>query len=263
MSEKGEPNEGGVVLTIGDHNQGNFRVEALESSVSEVSDLMQQMTGMMSELMQAKPGGGGQEEKSVGAVSGAADGGETASDRDERQSHEGAGAVGTTAAAERGESNSSGSQAGNSSTRRPEVPAGVGPVYGLQGASDVDRSLGLAGNAAGVFGLGDAQFSGGNLGGGQLFRQQPQYGSRINPSVFKGTKDILLQFRVEFLQATKHLDLSDQFVGQRVRAVPVGDSLKSKSALMEERYSQLESIPLLRGGIFCRPLSRKMLMKQP
>ena len=36
------------------------------------------------------------------------------------------------------------------------------------------------------------------------------------------------------------LDISDHFVGQRVRAVPVGDPLKKKAVLLREGFSPEE-----------------------
>ena len=43
-------------------------------------------------------------------------------------------------------------------------------------------------------------------------------------------------FKHDFLVKANMLDFSDHFVGQRVRAVPVGDPLKQKAALLREGF---------------------------
>ena len=71
-------------------------------------------------------------------------------------------------------------------------------------------------------------------GGGVLnpsFHGQP----RVTPPVLKGGKGFQ-NFKHDFLLKANMLDISDHFVGQRVRAVPVGDPLKQKAVLLREGF---------------------------
>ena len=59
------------------------------------------------------------------------------------------------------------------------------------------------------------------------------------PPVLKGGKGFQT-FRRDVFSKANILDISDPFVGQRVRAVPVGDPLKQKVVLLREDFSPEE-----------------------
>ena len=63
------------------------------------------------------------------------------------------------------------------------------------------------------------------------FHGQP----RVNPPVLKGGKGFQT-FEHDFLLKANMLDISDHFVGQRVKAVPVGDPLKQKAVLLRDVF---------------------------
>ena len=108
--------------------------------------------------------------------------------------------------------------------RRPEAPAGVGPTVSVY--SGEARESHLAGIAALDRGSGVLNPS---------FHGQP----RVIPPVLKGGNGFR-RFKHDFLLKANMLDISDHFVGQRVRAVPVGDPLKQKAVLLWESLSPEE-----------------------
>ena len=57
--------------------------------------------------------------------------------------------------------------------------------------------------------------------------------------MLKGGKDFQ-KFKHDFLLKANMLYISDHFVGQRVRAVPVGDPFKQKAVLLREGFSPEE-----------------------
>ena len=59
---------------------------------------------------------------------------------------------------------------------------------------------------------------------------------RVIPPMWKGGKGFQT-FRPDFLLKVNMLDIFDHFVGQRVRAVPVGDPHKQKAVLLREGFS--------------------------
>ena len=70
--------------------------------------------------------------------------------------------------------------------------------------------------------------------GGSVFLNPSFHGQpRVIPPVLKGGKGFQ-KFKHGFLLKANMLDISDHFVGQRVRAVPVGDLLKQKAVLLRE-----------------------------
>ena len=68
------------------------------------------------------------------------------------------------------------------------------------------------------------------------FHGQP----RVNPPVLKGGKGFQ-NFKHDFFSKANKWDTSDHFVGERVRAVPVGDPLKQKAVLLLGRVSPDET----------------------
>ena len=108
--------------------------------------------------------------------------------------------------------------------RRPEVPAGVGPTVNKY--SGGARESHLADIAA---------HDGGSGALNPSFHGQP----RVIPPVLKGGKGFQ-DFKHDFLLNVNMLDISDHFVGQKVRVVPVGDPLKQKTVLLREGFSTEE-----------------------
>ena len=97
--------------------------------------------------------------------------------------------------------------------RRPEAPAGVGPTVNVY--SGEARESHLTGIAA----------HDGNSGVlSPSFHGQP----RVIPPALKGGKGFQT-FEHGFLLNANMLEISNHFVGQRVRAVPVEDPLKQKA----------------------------------
>ena len=64
--------------------------------------------------------------------------------------------------------------------------------------------------------------------------------ARVIPPLLKEKKGGFQKSKHEFLLKTNMLDISDHFVGQGMRMVPVGDPLKSKAALLREGFSNEE-----------------------
>ena len=83
------------------------------------------------------------------------------------------------------------------------------------------------GKAREAYLAGIAEHNGGSDILNSSFHGQP----RVNPHVLKGEKGFR-NFKHDFLLKANELDTSDHLVGQRVRAVPVGDSLKQKAVLL-------------------------------
>ena len=188
---------------------------------------------MMSQLLEAKSAGGGQqrgEEESGGTSRGVThnySGGDGRASLTADTGY-GATAVGAAAAAEVPvHSRRAALQPTRSADgigRRPKLPAGVGPtVYMYSGEA---RESHLAGITAHDWGSGVLNPS---------FDGQPC----VIPPVLKGGKGFQ-KFKYNFLLKANMLDIYDHFVGQRVRAVPVGDPLKQKAVLLREGFSPEE-----------------------
>ena len=64
--------------------------------------------------------------------------------------------------------------------------------------------------------------------------------TRVVPPVLKAEKAGFQKFKHEFFLKTNMLDITDHFVGQGMRAVPVGDPLKQKAVLLQEGFSNEE-----------------------
>ena len=60
--------------------------------------------------------------------------------------------------------------------------------------------------------------------------------SRVVPPVLKAEKGEFQKFKLDFLLKGDMLDISGHFVGQGTRAVPVGDPLKQRAALLREGF---------------------------
>ena len=205
---------------------GSHRPEGLKSRVQKMMD-------MMSQLLEAKSAGGGrqrEEEESGGTGRGGAHNYSGGAGRASPTADTGcdAPAIGAVAAAEvpvySRRTASEPSRPADDIGRRPEAPAGVGPTVNVY--SGEARESHLAGIAAHDGGSGVLNPS---------FHGQP----RATSPVLKGGNG-LQKFKHEFLLKAKMLDISDHFVGQKVRAGPVGDPLKQKAVLLWEGLSPEE-----------------------
>ena len=76
------------------------------------------------------------------------------------------------------------------------------------------------------------------------FHGQP----RVIPRVLTGGKGFQ-RFKHDFLLKANMFEISDHFVGQRVRAVPVGDPLKPKAVLLREGFLSEKYKVLTKRGI--------------
>ena len=72
-------------------------------------------------------------------------------------------------------------------------------------------------------------------GGGSVLNPIFHGNPPVIPPVLKGGR-IFQNFNHDFLLKANILDISDHFVGQRVRAVPVGDPLKQKDVLLRDGF---------------------------
>ena len=203
------------------------RLEELESKIDK-------MMGMMSQLLEVKPAGRGQqreEEESGGTGRGTAHNYSGSAGRKSPTADAGYGvtAVGAAAAAEvivyRRRAAPKSTRPADEIGRRPEVPVGVGPTVNMYSGKAGESHL--AAMAAHDWGSGVLNSS---------FHRQP----RVFPPVSKEGKGFQT-FKHDFLLKANMLDISNHFVAQRVQAVPVGDPLKQKALLLREGFS-LEEI---------------------
>ena len=212
-------------------SSGPHRLEELQSKVERMIDTM-------SQLLEAKSAGGGQqrvEEESGGTGRGIALNYSGGAGRAPPTADTGYGvtAVGAAAAADvpvhSRRAASEPTRSADDIGRRPEVPAGVGPTVNMHGSEAREsRVAGIAAHDSGSSVL--------NLS----FHGQ----RRVIPPVLKGGKGFQ-KFKHDFLLKANMLDISDHFVGHGVRAVPVGDPLKQKAVLLRERFSPEE-----KGGAY-------------
>ena len=104
--------------------------------------------------------------------------------------------------------------------RRPEVLPGVSPTVNIY--SGKARESHLAGIAA-------------HDGGSGILNTSCRRPPRVILPALKVKKGFQT-FKHDFLLKANMLDISDHFVGQRVRTVPVGDPLKQKAVLLREFF---------------------------
>ena len=212
-------------------SNGPQRFEALEPNVTETQGQMNELMSMMRQPTQTRTESfGQQEEESGGTGRGAAhnhSGGAGRVPPTADRGH-GATALGATAVAEvpaRSRAASEPGRPADNTSQRPVLPAGVGPMIGVQhDEASVPHLAGIAAHGE---------------GGGVLtdFKSLP---ARVIPPVLKAEKGGFQKFKHEFLLKTNVLDISDHFVGQGMRIVPVGDPLKTKAALLREGFSNEE-----------------------
>ena len=187
---------------------------------------------MMRQLTQTRTAGVGQrEEESGGTVRGAAHNYSAGAGRVPPTANTGYGATTVRApvAAEILVHNRAASEPGrpaDDTSRRPVLPAGVGPMTGVQrGEARVPYLAVIAAHDE----VGDVLSTD--------FKSLP---ARVIPPVLKAEKGGFQKFKHKFLLETKMLDMSDHFVGQGMQMVPVGGPLKHKAVLLREGFSNEE-----------------------
>ena len=115
---------------------------------------------------------------------------------------------------------SDGSRFTDDTGRRPEAPAGVGPMVNMQRGETRDPFI------AGI-----AAYDGGGVSSCG-FRSQ----SCVAPPVLKGEKEGFQEFKHEFLLKANMLDISGHFGDQGTRVVSVEDPLKQKAVSSRESF---------------------------
>ena len=193
---------------------------------------MSELVSMMRQLTQTRTAGSGRrEEESGGTGRGAAhndSGGAAGRVPPTADTGYGATALGATAVAEVPAPSKAASEPrrpADNTSRRPVLSAGAGPMIDVQhGEARVPYLAGIAAHEDGRGVLTD-------------FKTLP---ARVIPPVFEAEKRGFQNFKHECLLKTNMLDISDHFVGQGMRMVPVGDPLKPKAALLREGLSNEE-----------------------
>ena len=109
---------------------------------------------------------------------------------------------------------------------RPGLPTGVGPMIDVRSGEARDPYL------AGITAY--------DQGRDVLRAEFKSLPTRVVPPVLKAEKAGFQKFKHEFFLKTNMLDITDHFVGQGMRAVPVGDPLKQKAVLLQEGFSNEE-----------------------
>ena len=196
------------------------RLEALESSVSEIQERMSELVGMLRQLTtETRTAGDGRRgEESGGARRDAA---HIYSSGTRRGPLTAATGYRVTAVQDEGAGEATAARnfpvhhraASEPADTRPGLPTGVGPMIDVR--SGEARDPYLAGMTA--------------------YDQ-----GRVVPPVLKAEKGGFQKFKHEFFLKTNMLDITDHFVGQGMRAVPVGDPLKQKAVLLQEGFSNEE-----------------------
>ena len=198
------------------------RLEELESKVEKKVEIM---VDLISQLLEAKSAGGGQqrEEEESGGTGREADhnyNGGAGRASPTADTGYGATAVGAAAAAEvpvhSRRTASEPTRPADDTGRRPEAPAGGGlTVIMYSGKARESHLAGIAelDGSSGVF--------------NSSFHGQPH----VNPPVLKGGKGFQ-NFKHDLLLKASNLDTSDHLVGDRVRALPLGDPLRQKAVLL-------------------------------
>ena len=188
---------------------------------------MSELMSMMRQLTQTRTAGAGQhEEESGGTGRGAAHNPSSGAGRVPPTAETGYGvtaAVEATAAREFTVHNRAASEPADT---RPVLPTEVGPMI------DVKRGEARDSYLAGI----TAYHEGREV----LHTDFKSLPARVIPPLSKVEKGGFQKFKHEFLLKTNMLDISDHFVGQGMRMVPVGDQLKSKAALLRGGFSNEE-----------------------
>ena len=209
------------------------RLEALESSVSEIQERMSELVGMLRQLTtETRTAGDGRRgEESGGArrdaahiySSGARRGPLTAATGYRVTAIQDEGTGEATAARNFPVHHRAASEPADT---RPGLPTGVGPMIDVRSGEARDPYL------AGITAY--------DQGRDVLRAEFKSLPTRVVAPVLKAEKAGFQKFKHEFFLKTNMLDITDHFVGQGMRAVPVGDPLKQKAVLLQEGFSNEE-----------------------
>ena len=209
------------------------RLEALESSVSEIQERMSELVGMLRQLTtETRTAGDGRRgEESGGArrdaahiySSGARRGPLTAATGYRVTAGQDEGTGEATAARNFPVHHRAASEPADT---RPGLPTGVGPMIDVRSGEARDPYL------AGITAY--------DQGRDVLRAEFKSLPIRVVAPVLKAEKGSFQKFKHEFFLKTNMLDITDHFVGQGMRAVPVGDPLKQKAVLLQEGFSNEE-----------------------
>ena len=206
------------------------RLEALESSVSEIQERMSELVGMLRQLTtETRTAGDGRRgEESGGARRDAA---HIYSSGARRGPLPAATGHRVTAVQDEGTGEATAARnfpvhhraASEPADTRPGLPTGVGPMIDVRSGEARDPYL------AGITAY--------DQGRDVLRAEFKSLPTRVVPPVLKAEKAGFQKFKHEFFLKTNMLDITDHFVGQGMRAVPVGDPLKQKAVLLQEGFS--------------------------
>ena len=209
------------------------RLEALESSVSEIQERMSELAGMLRQLTtETRTAGDGRRgEESGGARRDAA---HIYSSGTRRGPLTAATGYRVTAVQDEGAGEATAARnfpvhhraASEPADTRPRLPTGVGPMIDVRSGEARDPYL------AGITAY--------DQGRDVLRAEFKSLPTRVVPPVLKAEKAGFQKFKHEFFLKTNMLDITDHFVGQGMRAVPVGDPLKQKAVLLQEGFSNDE-----------------------
>ena len=206
------------------------RLEALESSVSEIQERMSELVGMLRQLTtETRTAGDGRRgEESGGArahiySSGARRGPLTAATGYRVTAVQDEGTGEATAARNFPVHHRAASEPADT---KPGLPTGVGPMIDVRSGEARDPYL------AGITAY--------DQGRDVLRAEFKSLPTRVVAPVLKAEKGSFQKFKHEFFLKTNMLDITDHFVGRGMRAVPVGDPLKQKAVLLQEGFSNEE-----------------------
>ena len=209
------------------------RLEALESSVSEIQERMSELVGMLRQLTtETRTAGDGRRgEESGGARRDAA---HIYSSGARRGPLTAATGYRVTAVQDEGTGEATAARnfpvhhraASEPADTRPGLPTGVGPMIDVRSGEARDPYL------AGITAY--------DQGRDVLRAEFKSLPTRVVAPVLKAEKGSFQKFKHEFFLKTNMLDITDHFVGQGMRAVPVGDPLKQKAVLLQEGFSNEE-----------------------
>ena len=209
------------------------RLEALESSISEIQERMSELVGMLRQLTtETRTAGDGRRGQESGGArrdaahiysSGARRGPLTAATGYRVTAVQDEGTGEATAARNFPVHHRAASEPADT---RPGLPTGVGPMIDVRRGEARDPYL------AGITAYDESR--------DVLRTDFKSLPARVVPPVLKAGKGGFQKFKHEFFLKTNMLDITDHFVGQGMRAVPVGDPLKQKAVLLQEGFSNEE-----------------------
>ena len=209
------------------------RLEALESSVSEIQETMSELVGMLRQLTTETrtEGDGRRGEGSGGARRDAA---HIYSSGTRRGPLTAATGYRVTAVQDEGAGEATAARnfpvhhraASEPADTRPGLPTGVGPMIDVRRGEARDPYL------AGITAYDENR--------DVLRTDFKSLPARVVPPVLKAEKGGFQKFKHEFFLKANMLDITSHFVDQGMRAVPVGDPLKQKAVLLQEGFSNDE-----------------------